>query len=287
MSKLLSSEALWKEGGGYYTERPEDLRRQPLLPNTQRLQVRRISQLFARYADLRRGARVMEVGCGKSMWLPYLAKQFNCQVSGLDIEPYAAELARANLAGAGAEGEIFCRDAFDVEQNQDLIGTFDLIYSMGVMEHFEDASARLAVLSRYLKPAGRILTTVPNLQGLNWFLQRFASLERLHMHVVYNARRLADIHERAGFATIARGYAGFYDGYVSATDTNTPRTRHRFHDRMCWASNMAGEAWARVAGERFSPEIGWLSPHVYYVGRRVAGAGESVGGTVPVSRDTI
>lgn len=268
MTKVLSSEALWKEGGGYYTEKPDELRRRPLLPDTHRLRDRRILALFLRFGNLHRGSRVLEIGCGRSMWLPCLARVLRCQVAGIDIEPGAAELARANLAGAGVEGEILCRDAFDAGANRDLLGKFDLIYSMGVMEHFDYAAERLAVLAGYLKPGGRILTTVPNLQGVNWLLQRYASLERLRMHVVYDAKRLADIHRRAGLGNLAAGYVGFYDGFVSAADPQTARWRRKIHERLCRVSNLAGAAWTRACGERFAPEMKWIAPHVYCVGKR-------------------
>lgn len=268
MSKVLPSESLWKESGGYYTEKPEELRRHPLLPDTQRLRDRRVFDLFRNYGNLNSDSRVLEIGCGRSMWLPYIGREFDCRVVGLDIESYAAELARANLTGAGVTGKILCRDAFDVGQNIDLLESFDLIYSMGVMEHFDDASRRLEVLARYLKSGGRILTSVPNLQGVNWFMQRFASLERLNMHVVYDIKRLADIHKQAGLKTVAAGYVGFYDGYVSATDLKTAQFRQRIHEWLSRSSNMSAEAWIRVFRDRFSPEIKWLAPHVYYIGSR-------------------
>ncbi|HEX5055624.1 MAG TPA: glycosyltransferase [Gammaproteobacteria bacterium] len=275
MSKVLSSEALWKEGGGYYTDKPEDLLRTPLLPDAARLRDRRILGLFREHGKLGPGSSVLEIGCGRSMWLPFLARTFGCQVTGLDIEPYAAELARANLVGSNVGGQILCRDAFDPSANEDLAGRFDLIYSMGVMEHFDDASERLAVLARYLKPGGRILTTVPNLQGVNWLLQRLASLERLNMHVVYSAKKLTGIHERAGLTTVAAGYAGFHDGFLSGGDPKTPPLRRRLHEQLSRLTNLAGVAWVRLWRERCTPEIFWLSPHVYYVGSRDRADAES------------
>jgi L-malate glycosyltransferase len=142
------------------------------------------------------------------------------------------------------------------------------------MEHFDDAAERLAVLARYLKPGGRILTTVPNLQGVNWLLQRLASLERLNMHVVYDRKRLAAIHERAGLTTVTAGYAGFYDGFLSGDDPKTRPLQRKLHESLCRSSNLAGAAWIRLWGGRCTPETAWFSPHVYYVGvRNAAGDG--------------
>jgi 2-polyprenyl-3-methyl-5-hydroxy-6-metoxy-1,4-benzoquinol methylase len=223
--------------------------------------------LFRRYGELGRGMRVLEVGCGRSRWLPCLAMSFGCRMSGIDIDAYATELARANLAGAGVSGEILCRDAFDLKANEDLQGRYDLVYSMGLMEHFADSAARLAVLSGYLKPNGRLLTTVPNLQGVNGVLQRFASRRRPDRHTVYDKRRLAEVHSAAGLEIVSAGYVGFYDGYFSVPDPTTPVLRGRVHAWLSRTTNLTAAAWIRITGARLAPETKWLAPNVYCVGR--------------------
>jgi 2-polyprenyl-6-hydroxyphenyl methylase/3-demethylubiquinone-9 3-methyltransferase len=268
MTKVLSSDALWKEGGGYYKEDAGELRRKPILPDLRRLRDRRILGLFRRHGNLSRESHLLEIGCGRSIWLPHLAREFGCRIAGLDTEPLAAELAEANLAGAGVQGEIFCRDAFDLGGNRDLMGKFDLVYSMGVMEHFDDAAERLVRIADYLKHGGRILTLVPNLQGVNWLFQRLASLDRLRMHMIYDPKRLTQVHERAGFEILAAGYVGFYDGYITETYQDTGPSRRRIHGWLCWASSMFCEAWTRTFREGLAPEVGWIAPLVFYAGRR-------------------
>lgn len=267
MGKRISGAAAWKQGG-HRAERPEDLRRRPRLPNGRRLSDRRLLALFRRYGELRRGMRVLEVGCGRSRWLPCLALSLGCRMSGIDVDPYAAELARANLDGAGVSGEVLCRDAFDPKANEDLKGRYDLVYSMGLMEHVADPAARLAVLSGYVKPGGRLLTTVPNLQGVNGMLQRLASLRRISTHVVYDKRRLAEVHREAGLQILSAGYVGFYDGYFSAPDGTTPALRRRVHAWLSRTTNLTATAWTRATGARLAPESKWLAPNVYCVGRR-------------------
>jgi 2-polyprenyl-6-hydroxyphenyl methylase/3-demethylubiquinone-9 3-methyltransferase len=267
MGKRISGAAAWK-AGGHRTESPEDLRRRPRLPSGRRLSDRRLLALFRRHGELGRGMRVLEIGCGRSPWLPCLAMSFGCRMSGIDADAYAVELARANLAGAGVSGEILCRDAFDAQANEDLRGRYDLVYSMGLMEHFADPAPRLAVLSGYLKSGGRLITTVPNLQGVNGMLQRFASRQRLSTHAVYDERRLAAVHRDAGLQIVSAGYVGFYDGYFSASDPTTSPLRGRVHAWLSRTTNLTAAAWARAAGARFAPETKWLAPHVYCVGRR-------------------
>jgi len=261
------SDWLWKEGGGYYEDRYEELAERPVLPDVRRLRDWRLFDLFERHGGLNPGSRVLEVGCGRSPWLPFLARNFGCRIVGIDIEPHAARLARANLLGAGASGEIVCGDAFALGRRPDLGGTFDLIYSMGVMEHYGDVVARLSLLSGYLAPGGRILTTVPNLQGINWLMQRLADLRTLRAHVVYDSRDLVRVHERAGYETIAAGYVGFFDGHLTSAAGTSSRFRRGLHRRVCRTLGRCAEAWVRLAAERAAPEMPWTAPHVFYAGR--------------------
>jgi 2-polyprenyl-6-hydroxyphenyl methylase/3-demethylubiquinone-9 3-methyltransferase len=258
---------LWKRGAGYYTDEARDLLVRPRLPDLGRLRDRRIAALFAAHGGLGPGRRVLEIGCGRSVWLPHLAKTFGCAVTGIDIEEYAAELAAANLEGAGARGDILCRDAFALAPGDPLRGGFDLVYSMGVLEHYDDVVDRLALLRAYLRPGGRILTTVPNLQGVNWVLQRLADLRTLRAHVIYDRRRLAAVHRAAGFRIVAAGYAGFCDAHLASAAGARSALRRDLHRRLCRAAGRCAEAWVRLFGERAAPELGFLSPHVYCVGR--------------------
>src|SRR2546425_15922 len=157
------SDWLWKESGGYYNDRSEDLAVRPLLPDVRRLRDWRLFDLFEKHGGLVPGSRVLEVGCGRSPWLPFLAKHLGCGVVGIDIEPHAADLARANLKGAGARGEVVCGDAFARSGSTGLCGRLHLGYSLGVLEHYAGVVERLSLLAGYLRTRGRILTTVPNL----------------------------------------------------------------------------------------------------------------------------
>ena len=266
MRDVRPSDSLWKEGAGYYIERPEQVRRTPLLPDLRRLRDRRILEIFDRHGNLTPGCRVLELGCGRSRWLPFLAAHRRCEVSGLDNEAFASELARANLSGAGVIGRIICGDVFDLEGHRDLVGRFDLIYSMGLLEHFDDVADRITTLARYLRPGGRMITTVPNMRGFNWLMQRLGSREILEMHVVYDRKRLTRVHEAAGLRTLAAGYAGFFDGQVSAAGAPARTVGHRLHAVLCRTSSLLAEAWLRAGRGALAPELSWFSPHVYYVG---------------------
>jgi 2-polyprenyl-3-methyl-5-hydroxy-6-metoxy-1,4-benzoquinol methylase len=60
--------------------------------------------------------------------------------------------------------------------------SFDLVYSLGVIEHFNDPLPVVEIHTQLLKPGGVALITIPNYSGLyGWLLQRFAP-ESLAIH---------------------------------------------------------------------------------------------------------
>lgn len=58
------------------------------------------------------------------------------------------------------------------------------------------------------------------------------------------------------------------DGFLSGGGAKTSPLQHRLHEQLCRVSNLAAAAWIRLLDERSTPELAWLSPHVYSIGRR-------------------
>ena len=88
---------------------------------------------------------LLEVGCGNSIWLPYFAKQFGFLVSGLDYSEEGCRTSREMLAEAGVRGMIRCADVF--ARPDDMRNRYDVIVSVGVVEHFQEPSVCLGGFS--------------------------------------------------------------------------------------------------------------------------------------------
>jgi len=86
--------------------------------------------------------RFLEIGCAQSRWLTYFAREWGYQVSGLDYSKLGCLQSRALLDREGLAGEIFHQDMFCPQPCQ--VAGFDLVFSNGVAEHFEDTGPRCA-----------------------------------------------------------------------------------------------------------------------------------------------
>lgn len=138
------------------------------------------------------GKTMLEVGCGNSVWLPYFSKQFGMLTDGLDYSEVGCENSRRIFKRDGISGEIHHADMFAPSDN--LVGKYDFVLSMGVIEHFSDTDAVVRALQKFLKPGGILITSLPNHNGLlGWIVKTFN-------RPLYNIHYLVDVeHIRDGY----------------------------------------------------------------------------------------
>lgn len=148
---------------------------------------------------------ILEIGCGSSGWLPYFAQKYNYLVSGLDYSEIGCRLAEENLKILNIEyDEIICEDIYKWKTEK----KYDVIFSYGVIEHFEDPESILQIIYNKLNNKGIVITLVPNLQGLNGKLFKRFVKDIYDMHKVFSKDYLREIHEETGFHNINTEYVG-------------------------------------------------------------------------------
>lgn len=146
------------------------------------------------------GLKLIEIGCGNSVHLSYFAAQFNFNISGLDYSEYGCRRTIEILKRDEVHGEIFLGDLFNPPQ--ELIGKFDIVCSFGVVEHFNDTSDVILHISRFLKPGGILITTIPNLTGLTGKLQKWMNKPVYDIHKVMGLDEITSCVRKAGFEII-------------------------------------------------------------------------------------
>ena len=157
-----------------------------------------------------RPGSMLEIGCGNSVWLPYLAKKWQVPVvAGLDYSELGCELARRRMALEGVAGKVFCDDLFRVEP--DTIGRYDLVYSIGLVEHFDDLEAVLRCISRFVRPGGTLVTEVPNLhRSLHGFLSWVWVPTVLAKHHPVGRSKLMSACQSIGLLDVRGSFMGWF-----------------------------------------------------------------------------
>jgi SAM-dependent methyltransferase len=101
-------------------------------------------------------ARILDVGCGPG-WSDLYLSAAGYDVRGLDSDARLADLAAGLAIRFGLTARFETGDAFDLSVHHD---SFDLVYSCGVLEHFDrDVTVRL--IKEQAKCAPRVLVQVP------------------------------------------------------------------------------------------------------------------------------
>ena len=110
------------------------------------------------------GKRSLEVGCGRGSLSCYFADAgFDCTL--LDLSAPVIDIARNIFSQNGLSANFDVGDAENLPYES---GSFDVVFSIGLLEHFEDPAKVLAEQVRILAPGGLFLGyVVPEYHGQN------------------------------------------------------------------------------------------------------------------------
>jgi len=117
-----------------------------------RAQIQLIEQL-AEHAHIPRGASILDIGCGLGGSAMWLARQLDCDVTGMTISPVQARMATAKAKDRGLSSNVRF-EVSDANQWQPSSESFDAIWIMESSEHFEDKPLFFERCARALRPGG-------------------------------------------------------------------------------------------------------------------------------------
>lgn len=113
-------------------------------------------RVFQRVLGNKRSGRALEVGCGRGSMAAFFADA-GFDVHLMDTSETVLRIARANFAVDELQGHCTCGDALALPYP---LETFDVILSIGLLEHFADIEQPLLEQMRVLKPGGTLLCYV-------------------------------------------------------------------------------------------------------------------------------
>ncbi len=127
------------------------------------LLIKEILRFFDRHLPATPGLTILEVGGAYGHYLLYLTRHFGYSAFSLDYSNVGNKQTQETFEKAGIPVEVFERDLF--ADNSDL-PKFDIVYSLGFIEHFDEPVNVVARHLDLLKPGGILLLGVPNYSGI-------------------------------------------------------------------------------------------------------------------------
>ena len=212
-------ESRYREGDAAAWDRP--LRDSELYDPTRRDVYNFIDETKVRYLRplLPPAGNALEVGAGSGRLLIRLGQERPYRLVALDYAPYAVRAVRENLRRAGREGEALFGDALRLPFGD---GSFDLVLSGGLLEHFREPGQVIAEMARVLRPGGLLYADiVPRKTSLYRWAERGRMAHDEHLAAgIFESdlpkRAWARLARDAGLREVRIVSAGVYPPYTTA-----------------------------------------------------------------------
>jgi SAM-dependent methyltransferase len=155
-------------------------------------------------AKLQRGSdrlSVLDCGCGDGLILRFLAEEFEgLEIHGVEYSDAIESAARLSEK-LDQQFNLIHGDLFEVfdESYRD---TFDVVLSVGLIEHFDEPELVLAKLTTILKVGGVLISIIPNFNGVYNSLWRLYDSRNYAHHVPIRHDRLIELHREQGLQSV-------------------------------------------------------------------------------------
>jgi SAM-dependent methyltransferase len=214
------------------------------------------------------GSSVLEVGGAPGQYLAYIHRRCSCRCAILDYSASGCALTKANFRALGVDVTVHEADLLATE----LTDRFDLVYSLGLVEHFADYAAAVAAQARLVTAGGVLLVGMPNFRGVNGWFARHIDRARFESHnlAAMDLTGWNTFEEELGLQRLFRGYVGGFEPAVFATPATSSAAAARL---LAFTARTSSRALTyRFAGLRRLNRP-WLSGYLMGVWRVPSGGG--------------
>lgn len=184
-------------------------------------------RVLHRYLSPNSSGSLVEVGCAPGRWLIYCHEKFGFRLAGFEFSRTGIAKTRQNLLFNKMEADLFLENFLTC----DLLGRqYDVVLSLGFIEHFQNPEPVFERQAQLLKPGGTMIVEVPNLRGVNGIL---ASLSRSNMLLYHNLKVmdrgvLRNLAEKVGLESAYIGYIGGFEPGLFDASAAPAVVRHVF-----------------------------------------------------------
>lgn len=163
-----------------------------------------------------RGKSFLDIGCGSGLHALAALRMGATRVVGYDIDPDSVTAARSTIAKFAPAGPaIFeVRSVFDISPEK--CGSFDVVYSWGVLHHTGDMRGAIACACSLVSPDGILLLALYKKTPFcgmwriikRWYSRAGTTSQRRAFHLYVFLTRISAMIEGRNFDDNVRAYGG-------------------------------------------------------------------------------
>lgn len=166
--------------------------------------------VFNNFFNINEKLNVIEIGGAPGDYLVYLHKNFKYNTHSLDFSAVGNEQTKVNFKNFGIPIKVYEKDIFSDLTD---LPKFDIVFSLGFIEHFEDTQLVVSKHSELLKPGGLLLLGVPNFTGIYYpFIKRMApNILRTHYLKVMHKKNWKEFENNLNLTCLYNSYIGGFE----------------------------------------------------------------------------
>lgn len=184
-----------------------------------------ILRVFKRFVPKGKGLRALEIGGAPGGYLAYIARTFGHEVSAIDSSPVGCRKLEENFELLEIPVSVYCRDVLEGDLSD--LPRFDLVYSLGLIEHFSDPVPMIRKHVELAKPGGLVILGLPNFRGISRPILRLTrpELSKKHNLRTMDLRTWSTFEREIGLEVVFRGYVGGWEPRIYAMRRTDARGR--------------------------------------------------------------
>ena len=184
---------------------PKDIQRDTKHPVNSEL-----VKIFDTYLPRQVGLKILEIGGAPGQFLAYFAKEFGYSAHAIDYSTIGCDKMREAFKSKNLEVTIHNRDIFSDLSD---LPRFDIVFSMGFIEHFSDLDAIVGKHVKMLKKTGILILGVPNYRGIYHAVLKKLAPQKLSMHNLetMDIKRWESFEKKYGLETEFKSYIGGFN----------------------------------------------------------------------------
>lgn len=174
------------------------------------LYLNEILKVFDKFLQKNKNLSILEIGGAPGQYLAYMAKNFYYKIYALDYSEVGCRKTNENFKLLNLSGVTYQKDLFSDLSD---FPKFDIVYSLGFIEHFSDLERPIGKHFELLKPGGILMIGSPNFLGINRLILKRLDPQRLLKHNLssMDLKNWEDFEKSFNLKLLFKGYIGGFE----------------------------------------------------------------------------